>query len=105
MQQVMPILVGLLFAGLGRYIGSFEQNWFAGVRNPWTLSNPEVWKKTNILMSRLITLAGVLIIFTALPIPLGLRYTIYIVSFVGMILIPNIYSYLLFQKENEGKKK
>ena len=62
-------------------------------------------KKTNILMSRLITLAGVLIIFTALPIPLGLRYTIYIVSFVGMILIPNIYSYLLFQKENEGKKK
>lgn len=105
MQQVMPILVGLLFAGLGRYIGSFEQNWFAGVRNPWTLSNPEVWKKTNILMSRLITLAGVLIIFTALPLPVALRYSIYIVAILGMILIPNIYSYLLFQKENEGKKK
>ncbi len=105
MQQVMPILVGLLFAGLGRYVGSFEQNWFAGVRNPWTLSSPDVWKKTNILMSRLITLAGALIIFTALPVPNGLRYAIYIASILGMILIPNVYSYMLFKEESEGKKK
>ncbi|WP_292345891.1 MULTISPECIES: SdpI family protein [unclassified Methanoregula] len=44
---VMPVLVGLLFLYCGFFLEKVEPNWFAGIRTPWTLSSPSVWKKTT----------------------------------------------------------
>jgi len=88
------------FAGLMFYLAILlehaEQNWFVGIRTPWTLSSPTVWKKTHWLgaklykLSALIALIGVLfpkfaIVFILAPI---LSASIYLV----------IYSYLEFKK-------
>lgn len=94
------IIIPFGFAGLIYYVAILlnhaEQNWFIGIRTPWTLSCPAVWKKTHQLgaklykFSALIALIGVLfpkfaIIFVLAPI---LSVSIYLV----------IYSYLEFKK-------
>ncbi len=42
-----PLLIGVLFIYLGFLLGHAEQNWFVGIRTPWTLSSKTVWKKTH----------------------------------------------------------
>ncbi len=59
MDLVMPVLVGLLFVYCGFFLEKVEPNWFAGIRTPWTLSSPAVWKKTHILGGKLFKLAGI----------------------------------------------
>ena len=95
-----PILFGILFVYLGFLIEHAEQNWFVGIRTPWTLSNVAVWKKTHERGGKLFKCAG-------------------IVSFVGVlagsyaiwfILIPAltvavytvVYSYVKYQNELKG---
>ncbi len=42
-----PFLIGTLFIYIGFLLGHAEQNWFVGIRTPWTLSSETVWKKTH----------------------------------------------------------
>lgn len=100
--EISPMIVFPFgFAGLMYYIAILlehaEQNWFVGIRTPWTLSNPTVWKKTHQLgaklykISALIALIGVLfprsaVYFILIPI---LAASIYLV----------IFSYFEFKKE------
>jgi uncharacterized membrane protein len=49
MNLVMPVLMGLLFLYCGFFAERVEPNWFAGIRTPWTLSSPTVWKKIRFL--------------------------------------------------------
>src|SRR5258707_676145 len=45
--QVIMVGVGLLIAFLGNQMARIQPNWFVGIRTPWTLSDPEVWKQTH----------------------------------------------------------
>jgi len=49
----------VLYYAIGEVIGRAEQNWFVGIRTPWTLSNEEVWKDTHALGGKLMKAAGV----------------------------------------------
>jgi uncharacterized membrane protein len=51
-------LAGLLIL-LGNFFGRIQPNWFLGVRTPWTLDNPDVWRKTHRVAAWLLVLAGV----------------------------------------------
>lgn len=94
----IPVAVGLLFIGLGYYMGTIKQNFMMGVRNPWTLSNAEIWDKTNRLMGPVMAIAGVLIAAAAfIPQPL-FKIISFVVAIAGIIIVPNLYSYLLFKK-------
>ena len=55
-----PILIGILFIYIGFLLGHAEQNWFVGIRTPWTLSSKTVWKKTHELGGKLFKIAGVI---------------------------------------------
>lgn len=60
----VPVLLLLMF--LGNYLGSVKQNWFIGIRTPWTMSNEDVWRKTHRMGGRVIffaSLAGLLCLF------------------------------------------
>jgi uncharacterized membrane protein len=90
------------FSALFYYAGvlteNAKQNWFIGIRTPWTLSSEKVWDKTHRLggklfkVAALIGLVGLLfpdyaIWFVIIPIILVAAYTI-------------VYSYVEFQKES-----
>ena len=37
----------LLFALIGNYLGNLRQNYFIGIRTPWTLDDAETWRATH----------------------------------------------------------
>ena len=49
---------GVLFIVLGNYLPKTRQNWFLGIRTPWTLSSEYTWEKTHRLAGRLFVLVG-----------------------------------------------
>lgn len=57
-QLMIPGFTMLLFY-TGVLMANTHQNWFVGIRTPWTMSSPLVWKKTHILGSKLFKLAAI----------------------------------------------
>lgn len=49
---------GILFIVLGNYLPKTRQNWFLGIRTPWTLSSEYTWEKTHRLAGRLFFIVG-----------------------------------------------
>ncbi len=60
MTSVMMPTVGVLLFLLGGILGKAEQNWFVGVRTPWTLSNETVWRSTHEKAGLLFKIWGVI---------------------------------------------
>lgn len=96
--RYVPMLVGLLFIIIGNYMGKLKSNWFIGMRNPWTLSSETVWNKTNRLTGKLFMFAGLLLIFTGF-VPEPIKLPLFILTITALILVPNVYSFILYKKE------
>ena len=98
------LLVLAAVAGLLYYVGVLlthaEQNWFVGIRTPWTLSDETVWKRTHELGGRLFKL-------TAAVSLVGLAFGDYAVYF---LLVPALataaatvgYSYYLYERLDDA---
>ena len=98
-----PLLIGVLFIYIGFLLGHAEQNWFVGIRTPWTLSSKTVWKKTHEIGGKLFILAGVISC-------LGIFAGVYALWFVlvpalAVAVITVAYSYYEFQKELKNGQK
>jgi uncharacterized membrane protein len=99
--MIIPALAGL-FIGIGFVIERAKQNWFIGIRTPWTMSSPIVWDKTHHLGGLTMKIAGlVALVGVFLPPQTG-----FMLAF-GMIMlgafIPVVYSYVVFQAELKNK--
>ena len=70
-----------------------------GVRTPWTLSNERVWARTHRLAGYTMTIAGVVIVATALLLPPGLIDAVFIACVVAALAGPVVYSYLTWKRE------
>jgi len=95
---LFPLPIGLLFIYLGFVMEHTEQNWFVGIRTPWTLSSAGVWKKTHILGGKLFKLAGI-ICFGGILFP---RYAVWLILIpvFAAALCTVVYSYIAYQGEN-----
>jgi uncharacterized membrane protein len=101
--QLLAPALGMIFYYSGVMMENAKQNWFIGVRTPWTLSSEVVWDKTNKLAGRLFKGAGVLaamgsvfpkyaIFFILIPVTLAAVY-------------PIIYSYQMYLQEIKGRSR
>ncbi len=97
MMITMPIAMAILMFYIGILLEKAKQNWFIGIRTPWTLSSEKVWDKTHKLGARLFKTLAV-IILASLLVP---KYSIWIVimPIIATALWLFIYSYLEFKKE------
>jgi uncharacterized membrane protein len=50
--SMIVILVGTLFVFMGNYFKVIKQNYFIGIKTPWTLESEEVWKLTHLLAGK-----------------------------------------------------
>jgi uncharacterized membrane protein len=57
--------VGVLYALLGHWMPQLTQNFFVGIRTPWTLADEDVWTRTHRLAGPLMIAAGLAIALTA----------------------------------------
>ena len=100
---ILPV-VGLLFAFIGNVMNSIKPNYFAGVRTPWTLEDPDTWRSTHRLASKLWFFGGIGLTIAVLLLPNKAGMIVFL-SIVGiLVLIPVIYSYLYYKKHHPSNQ-
>lgn len=67
-EHVVALSSAVLLVVMGNSLGRVRPNWFLGIRTPWTLDNPEVWRRTHRVAAWLFVLAG-LVTGVALLVP------------------------------------
>ncbi|MEK6967744.1 MAG: SdpI family protein [Nanoarchaeota archaeon] len=87
----------ILFYCAGMLLEQTKQNWFIGVRTPWTLSNPEVWDKTNKHAAKLFKIGGLAFGLVMVFLPKALIVVLALMM-IGVVWIV-FYSYLMLKKE------
>ena len=92
------VLLGLLFMALGNYFKVIKQNYFLGIKTPWTLESEEVWKLTHTLAGKLWIVGGLLIVIFSLVIPENINFYFFISITAIISIVPIAYSYLIFKK-------
>lgn len=92
--------IGVMFVLIGNQLGKSRSMYMIGLRTPWALSSEEVWIKTHRLAGKLMVLAGLVAVVAALmPLPSGLLATIVTVAIGGAVVVPIVFSFLLWRKE------
>jgi uncharacterized membrane protein len=99
-RQILGVSLGALFVLIGNLMTRIRPNWFIGIRTPWTLSSDTVWRKTHRLGGVTFVLGGLVLIVTGV---LGNSFVRIagIASIIVAGLIPVVYSWFLWKKEQE----
>ena len=101
LMQFLAPAFGALFLYVGVVLSKAKQNWFVGIRTPWTLSSEKVWDKTHALGSKLFMAAGV-VAFLGVAMPSMFVAAIAVV--IAAAVATFVYSYVEYRKEKTGKK-
>ena len=101
LMQFMAPGFSALFLYVGVVLGKAKQNWFVGIRTPWTMSSEKVWGKTHALGSKLFMAAGVVAL-------LGVAMPQMFIAAIAIVIAAAVatfaYSYLEYRKEQEEKQ-
>lgn len=88
------IMVGIMFIILGNYVHKVKQNYTVGMKLPWTLNSEENWNRTNRMTGWILILSGLLFLMNSLL----LKTEIVLAVIFVVILVPMIYSFILYKK-------
>ncbi|MGG1615654.1 SdpI family protein [Paenibacillus sp. NRS-1782] len=100
MNTIICGLVGLMLLMLGNYLTQVQPNYTFGIRTPWTLSNPEVWRKTHRFGGPMMMLGGASGLVAAWVD--GMAGTIIFLTGLAIsVVAPILYSFLLYRKLNQ----
>lgn len=95
--------VGLLLAVIGNELGRVQPNFFVGIRTPWTLADPEVWRRTHRVGGRLFTGLGVLIALMSLLLPTEAAAPLVLVGALGLTAFVFVYSWWQWRRVAGGE--
>ncbi|MEQ2429103.1 SdpI family protein [Enterocloster hominis (ex Hitch et al. 2024)] len=95
---VISVPIAFLFVALGNYLPKCRQNYSLGIKLPWTLADEDNWNRTHRLAGYVWMAGGFLMMILGFFNLSKLYFTI----FLTMVLIPSVYSYLLYRKKNSG---
>lgn len=90
------IFMGIILITVGNYLPKIRQNYTVGLKLPWTLYNEENWNKTHRFAGGIWILAGAFFILDACLNLEGMW-----IIFTLMIVIPVIYSLLIYLREHK----
>lgn len=93
MSSVVFFLIGLMFLAMGNYMPKSGQSYTMGYKLPWTLNSEENWNRTHRLAAWLWMLGGILFIVGAF-----VRCYWITLAVIPMVLVPVVYSIVLYKK-------
>jgi uncharacterized membrane protein len=96
--------VGLTFLLIGNQLGKSRRMYLVGFRTPWTLASEEVWIKTHRLAGKLMVAGGAAMTVAAI-VGAGdaVLFSLLIATVLIGVLVPLVYSYLLWRREQKGQ--
>jgi uncharacterized membrane protein len=92
---------GVLVMIIGNYMNSLKPNYVAGIRLPWTLKDPENWRKTHQLAAKLWFVGGMLLIVSSFLLSKEFLIPFTIFLLVVLVVIPGIFSYEIYRRKNK----
>lgn len=95
MMPLMFIGFGSLLILLGNYMSKIRQNYFIGIKLPWTLASEENWNKTHRFASWCYVIAGIITLIQAVS-PWQMPILVF-ASILFATLLPSLYSFLFFK--------
>ena len=95
------ILIGLLFAVLGNWMGKLRRNLYVGIRTPWTIANEVVWERTHRLGGKLMVAAGLISAVTGLFAGDSVCLVVLLSSLIGTVGVAVIYSLVEYRRLGE----
>ncbi len=103
------ILVGnlaaiLLFLVLGNLMAKFPPNYFAGIRTPWTLESPEVWRQVHRMASKLWVAGSLILLLFVFRLENQAYFILFMAVTAVLVIVPMVHSYLLYQKLDAGEE-
>jgi len=98
--QAIGAGTGLLFMVLGNEMGRLKPNWFAGIRTPWTLSDPDNWRHTHRFGGKVFFIAGLLIAASSLLLPSTISFVVIMTGALGAAALSVGYSYIFWRQHS-----
>jgi uncharacterized membrane protein len=95
---IIFVLVGILYVFLGNYFKVLKQNYFIGIKTPWTLENEEVWKLTHLLAGKMWVIGGIAVVILSLILPENSNFYFFMGITAIISIVPIVYSYLIYKK-------
>ena len=94
-ERWVPVFMGVLFIAIGNYLPKTKQSYTMGIKLPWTLASEENWNRTHRLAGFLWVIGGALFILMSF---IGWSLAAFLIILAMMVLVPMVYSYLLYRK-------
>lgn len=99
---VVTVGVGLLFVFLGNIMPKVKSNFYMGVRTPWTLSDPDVWFRTNRLSGHLFFISGLVVCVCPFIFPEKITFAILMAIVLLAAAVPAVMSYLWYRQQHHN---
>ena len=96
MIQVLCPAFAALFYYAGVLTSHAKQNWFVGIRTPWTMSNELVWDKTHKIGGKLFKLTGLISLLSLILPDFSVFFILVPILFTTVFVF--IYSYIEYKK-------
>jgi uncharacterized membrane protein len=93
--------IGIAFAGIGWFMPKFRQNYFAGVRLPWTLDNTDNWNATHKMAGKVWMIGGCVAALSGFVFDSEIAIGVFFGILMVMIAIPVVFSYRMFRRGNK----
>lgn len=98
--RYLPVFLGLMFIIMGNYLPKVKQNYYLGIKLPWTYADEENWNRTHRMAGKVWVVGGIVILLnTFFRIPMLEPAVIF-----GMLLIPGVYSWS-YSRRNRNKEE
>lgn len=98
--RAVTALIAILFLFIGNMMGKTKPNFYFGVKNPWTLSDPDVWTRTHRLCGILWFILGLILLPCCLLLPEQVFFLILMVGIFGSTAAVSLLSYLWYRQKH-----
>jgi len=95
--------VALFFAFMGNLMHSIKPNYFAGLRTPWTLEDPDNWRATHRLAGKLWFAGGLILAVLMFLVPVKAGFITFMSGIFVIVIVPVVYSYRYFKSHHPNK--
>ena len=96
--------VSIVLMVAGNIMGKVKTNWFMGIRTPWSLSDPDVWAKTNRMGGWVFFLGGLVTLILCLVLPAEIE-EIAVFAMLGIFVVGMVATYFMSWKWYRDKFK
>ncbi|NTV78245.1 MAG: DUF1648 domain-containing protein [Clostridiales bacterium] len=94
---ILQLVTSLIILIMGNYLPKCKPNYTLGIRLPWTLYSEDNWNKTHRFAGYVWSILGLILLLMNLFSFYSYSFLIYLL----LVLLPGIYSFLYFKKNNK----